>query len=153
MAGMNTHRSSDSENPTDEHIIETLQKSADAEEVFVSTREWSLDKIRASIHSRGDFFDRNSELVLEMDDREVFRACMCQLPSTIGRGEKADFRLNYEGVSRVHCRLEPRGNLIRLIDVGSKNGTWLNGKRIDSEDLCDGDQIEIGSVALRAKRV
>jgi pSer/pThr/pTyr-binding forkhead associated (FHA) protein len=78
---------------------------------------------------------------------------MCDLPVTIGRAENADLRLDHESVSRLHCRMEKVGNLIRLLDAGSKNGTFLNGSRIDSEDLCDGDELQIGSVTLRVKRV
>ena len=137
---------------SDMQIIKTLQDASDTEDVFVATREWSLKKMRRSIQSRGDFFDRKGMVVFELDGREVLNACMCALPITIGSGEKADCRLDYEGISRVHCRLEAIGNLVRLCDNGAKNGTRLNGKRIDFEDLCDGDEIQIGSISMRVKR-
>lgn len=137
----------------EEMIVKTLQQSAEMDSVFSATRDWSIEKMRQSIHSRGDFFDRKGMVVFEKEGREVLRVCMCSLPVTIGSGEKADCRLEYEGVSRVHCRLECIGNLVRLCDDGSKNGTRLNGKRIDYEDLCDGDVVEIGSVSLRVKRM
>lgn len=137
---------------SDTQIIRRLQDAADAEEVFAATREWSLEKMRLAIHSRGDYFDRKGVLVLELAGREVLNVCMCALPVTIGRGEKADCRLDYEGISRLHCRLEAVGNLVRICDAGSKNGTRLNGKPIDFEDLCDGDELQIGTVSLRVKR-
>lgn len=137
---------------TDQEIIHVLRDAADSDSVFTATKEWSLEKTRLSVHSRGDFFDRAGVLVLENDGKEMLRVTRCDLPVTIGRGEKVDCRLDYEGVSRVHCRIESVGNLIRLCDADSKNGTWLNGKLIDHEDLCDGDVIQLGTVSLRAKR-
>lgn len=139
--------------PTDQQIIQALRDAADAEEVFTATRDWSLEKMRLSIPSRGDYFDRMGMVAFEKEGAEVLRVCMCNLPITIGRGDKVDCRLDFEGISRVHCRVETIGNLIRLCDAGSKNGTWLNGKRIDFEDLCDGDMIQIGTVSLRVKRL
>lgn len=138
---------------SDDQILERLQAAAEAEDVFAATREWSLEKMRLSIHSRGDYFDRSGAVGFELDGEEVLRVCMCRLPVTIGRGVKADCHLEYKGVSRLHCRLEAIGNLVRVCDAGSKNGTILNGKRIDFEDLCDGDELELGSVSLRVKRV
>ncbi len=150
---MDMHGSEGAAGLSDTQIIENLQEGADTADVFAATREWSLEKVRLSIESRGDYFDRKGVVVFEQDGREVLNACMCALPITIGSGEKADFRLDGEGVSRVHCRLESIGNLVRLCDVGSKNGTRLNGKPIDFEDLCNGDEIQIGSASLRVKRV
>ena len=138
---------------SDRQIIQTLQDATDAEEVFTSTKDWSLEKMRLSINSRGDYFDRKGQLVLEADGEIVLRVCMCNLPVTIGRGDKVDCVVDAEGVSRVHCRLEAVGNLIRLCDAASKNGTKLNDKLIDHEDLCDGDIIKIGTVSLRVRRV
>lgn len=138
---------------SDDQIIERLQAASDAEDVFAATREWSLEKMRLSIQSRGDYFDRKGTVVFELDGEEVLRVCMCSLPVTIGNGEKADCRLDFEGISRLHCRLESVGNLMRLCDAGSKNGTRLNGKAIDYEDLCDGDELELGVVSLRVRRI
>lgn len=146
------HKENDTAGIPDEEIVKTLQDATDAEAVFSATREWSMDKMRQAIYSRGDYFDRKSALVFELDGKDVMRVSMCSLPVTIGSGERADCRLEYEGISRVHCRLEAVGNLVRLTDSESKNGTRLNGKVIDSEDLCDGDIVQIGSVLLRVKR-
>ena len=149
---MHMHKDRKASGLSDMQIIKTLQDASDTEDVFAATREWSLEKMRKSIQSRGDFFDRKGTVAFELDGREVLNACMCALPITIGSGEKTDCRLNYEGISRVHCRLETIGNLVRLCDNSSKNGTRLNGKWIEFEDLCDGDEIQIGSISMRVKR-
>jgi len=148
----NTVKTAEGTGLSDTQIIENLQEGADAADVFAATREWSLEKMRLSIQSRGDFFDRQGAIVFELDGREVLHAYVNSLPITIGSDEKTDCRLPHEGISRVHCRLESVGNLVRLCDNGSKNGTYLNGKSIDFEDLCDGDEIKLGSVSMRVKR-
>lgn len=137
---------------TDNQIIERLQDRSDVGNVFAATREWSLEKMRISIHSRGDYFDRWGQVVFESAGREVLRVGLNRMPVTVGRGEKADCRLDYEGISRLHCRLEAVGNLVRIADAGSKNGTILNGKRIDYEDLRDGDDLKLGTLSLRVVR-
>ena len=52
------------------------------------------------------------------------------------------------GVSRVHCLLTLREGSIIVRDLGSSNGTWLNGKRLTSEQdtpISKGDVLAIGS--------
>lgn len=56
--------------------------------------------------------------------------------------------LHGEGVSRVHCLLTLREGSIIVRDLGSSNGTWLNGKRLTSEQdtpISKGDVLAIGS--------
>src|SRR6516225_7984343 len=49
----------------------------------------------------------------------------------IGRGPKVGVRLNDEGVSREHCQLVRDADKIVLEDLGSTNGTFCNGIRVD----------------------
>ena len=146
-------RSPDLPEPTDTHIINRLREAAESESVFAATREWSLERMRQSVRSRGDVFDRSGGIAFEMDGKEILRLCLCDLPATVGRGEKADCRIEGDGVSRLHCRLERVGNLVRLCDAGSKNGTLHNGRPIEAEDLCDGDIVQLGTVVLRVRSV
>jgi PAS domain S-box-containing protein len=65
----------------------------------------------------------------------------------LGRAEDADFRLDDPGVSRRHARISPHaegGHL--LTDLGSRNGTYLNGIRVRSARLADGDRLQVGTV-------
>ena len=68
---------------------------------------------------------------------------------SIGRGEEADLRLFDETASRRHATLSRRDGRVLLEDLGSANGTTLNGTRVARAVLCDGDVIGIGSVRLR----
>ena len=67
----------------------------------------------------------------------------------LGRDKKAGIRLVDEGISRRHCQARqlPMGKLL-IKDLGSTNGTFFNGERIDSEVLSDGDKIQIGSSTI-----
>ncbi len=63
----------------------------------------------------------------------------------IGRGLDCDLRLNESAVSRHHCLLRRDGNDYLLLDLGSSNGTYLNGQRLISQaSLHTGDRISIG---------
>jgi two-component system, cell cycle response regulator len=63
----------------------------------------------------------------------------------IGRGQRADVRMMDEGVSREHCEILIQGDKVVLRDLGSTNGTYCRGLRVDQHELADGDKILVGS--------
>lgn len=67
---------------------------------------------------------------------------------TIGRGADADFHIPDDGVSRIHLRLERTPQGIFIIDEDSRNGTFVNGARVQRALLHDGDKIYIGTSAI-----
>lgn len=67
---------------------------------------------------------------------------------TIGRTADNDFRVIDDGVSRKHARLLIQANRIVIEDLGSRNGTFVNGQKISSHELHDGDKIEVGSTTI-----
>ncbi|MGI9019105.1 MAG: FHA domain-containing protein, partial [Solirubrobacterales bacterium] len=68
---------------------------------------------------------------------------------TIGRGEDADLVMADTGISRAHARVTPEGVGAVIEDLGSSNGTFVNGERVDDpRRLRDGDQIQLGSAVL-----
>jgi len=66
----------------------------------------------------------------------------------IGRGAKVGIRLTDDGVSREHCELVREGGRVVLRDLGSTNGRFCNGARVDRRELCDGDKIMVGSTTI-----
>ncbi len=62
----------------------------------------------------------------------------------VGRGEEVDIRLDDEGISRVHCSLEARGQQIVLRDLGSQNGTYVAGEKVAERVLGNGDRVQVG---------
>ena len=74
-------------------------------------------------------------------------------PSTsIGRREECDLRIPLGDVSRKHCAVlvgeaeTDDGPDIRLQDLGSSNGTYVNGRRVQESPLLAGDVVQIGSL-------
>lgn len=64
---------------------------------------------------------------------------------TIGRVDECDVVITSPGVSRQHVRIERRGGGLVLTDLGSSNGTYVNGQRIgEPTELFNGDQIRLG---------
>jgi pSer/pThr/pTyr-binding forkhead associated (FHA) protein len=73
-----------------------------------------------------------------------------ELPLTIGRGQEASLQLRHALVSRQHCELfEDRGRIM-VRDLGSLNGTFVSGERVDTAPLLPGQLLTIGTVTLRA---
>jgi pSer/pThr/pTyr-binding forkhead associated (FHA) protein len=68
---------------------------------------------------------------------------------TVGRAPRADFIVDATLVSRVHCRLTAGATEIEVVDLGSTNGTFVNGHRVDTRASAKaGDRIGIGRVEL-----
>ena len=68
---------------------------------------------------------------------------------TIGRSSDNDIHLADKLASRQHTRIEMRGDVFVLTDLGSTNGTSVNGRHIQEQPLRDGDEILIGHSRLR----
>jgi ABC transport system ATP-binding/permease protein len=65
-------------------------------------------------------------------------------PLVFGRSDEADVQLSDPSVSRRHAQLEQEAAGFRLVDLHSKSGSFVNGRRFDAHDLVIGDQIQIG---------
>ena len=70
-------------------------------------------------------------------------------PVTVGRAETAEVRLMQSKVSRCHCRITFEGGFYSIEDLDSKNGTWVNNRRIHKAILFHHDRITIGSTEFR----
>jgi two-component system, cell cycle response regulator len=68
--------------------------------------------------------------------------------TVVGRGPTVTVRLNDEGVSREHCQFMREGEKIIAVDLGSTNGTFVNGIKVDRKELADGDKIMVGSTTI-----
>jgi two-component system, cell cycle response regulator len=68
--------------------------------------------------------------------------------TVVGRGPSAHLRLVADGVSREHAELVVDGARLTVRDVGSTNGTFVNGARAVARELRDGDKISIGRATL-----
>ncbi len=74
---------------------------------------------------------------------EMFKIVRPQ--TIIGRGQTAHVRMMDDGISREHCEIQVEGDSMILHDLGSTNGTFCRGLRVDRHVLEDGDKILVGS--------
>jgi diguanylate cyclase (GGDEF)-like protein len=90
--------------------------------------------------------------VVQGADVDLGRHLLCDRPITIGRDAAVELALNDGSISRKHCRVERDGESGRyvLIDLGSTNGTTVNGTRIGNVvPLAEGDKIFLGASVVR----
>lgn len=115
--------------------------------------DWDEDTTSASIDV--------GELRARHDARK--RACLTVLTGTmsgqlyklqrgttlLGRGSNTEVRIADDGVSRHHARLRVETDRIYLEDLDSRNGTFVNGAKIDgAHELANGDKIQIGRTTV-----
>jgi pSer/pThr/pTyr-binding forkhead associated (FHA) protein len=73
-------------------------------------------------------------------------------PCVVGRLPACDQRIDHELVSRRHCVFLTRGDRILVQDLGSRNGTYVNGQQLQSaHDLHDGDKLCLACVTYRVQ--
>src|SRR5215468_9290318 len=67
----------------------------------------------------------------------------------VGRKEDCDLRLDHKSVSKLHCVLVKTDGLLLLRDLGSTNGTRVNGQRVRRAALLPNDQLAIAGYKFR----
>ena len=70
----------------------------------------------------------------------------------IGRNAGADLSLPDDALSGVHATIELSESGFRIRDLGSTNGTFVNGSRVQSTDLKHGDRISLGEHTLEVQQ-
>jgi pSer/pThr/pTyr-binding forkhead associated (FHA) protein len=70
-------------------------------------------------------------------------------PTTVlGRSQECDLRIPLDSCSRKHCQIIMQDNVLRVKDLGSSNGTFVNNQRIEETGLAAGDRLTIGPVVM-----
>ncbi len=67
---------------------------------------------------------------------------------TLGRAPECDIFLDDEGVSRHHAKVIRKGDTLIVMDLGSTNGTYVDGERIQVLTLTDGLKIQVGTATI-----
>ena len=87
------------------------------------------------------------------DDPPITLRLAPESVKTIGRAPAADFIVDAPLISRVHCRLTAdRSDQLIVEDLGSTNGTIVNGRKADRSVLRTGDRLLIGRVEFTISR-
>jgi len=85
------------------------------------------------------FTEGDVTLTLKLDQDQI----------TIGRSKENVVVVNNRKASRKHAKIDRVGATYQVTDLGSGNGTRLNGKKIDFQALAKGDEIKIGDASLK----
>ncbi|HEV3120919.1 MAG TPA: FHA domain-containing protein [Isosphaeraceae bacterium] len=74
--------------------------------------------------------------------------------TTVGRQQDCQLRIGSAQVSRKHCQLVDKGPELVLVDLGSSNGTFVNGKKVIGQLLLKpGDVLSFGKVKFRVEKL
>jgi len=88
-------------------------------------------------------------IVLDDKGKDKERISITRTPVVIGRMSSADIVLSDPNVSRRHAELRREGARWMLVDLGSTNGTLVNGKLAREHEVADGDKLTFGTSELR----
>src|SRR5213080_2190012 len=69
--------------------------------------------------------------------------------TVVGRKEDCDVRLDHKSVSKMHCVIVKTDGMLILRDLGSTNGTRVNGQRVRRAALLPNDQVSFASLRFR----
>ena len=92
--------------------------------------------------------DRPLSAALILDDGSNRYYQLTEGTMVVGRGHDAQFRLPDTGVSRRHLEITWDGRTAQLADLGSTNGTTVNGSPVQTWQLVDGDVVRVGQSRL-----
>jgi len=121
----------------------------------------SISELEAAIHELDDRVveqveerpvidrDRLSRVLIGTIDNQELRFPLFKNRLTIGRAAQNDIQLQAPYISRRHAVVVTEGDTTRVVDWGSKNGVYVNSRRITEHFLSSGDVLSIGDAEFR----
>lgn len=112
---------------------------------------------RDRLSHRGiNLFQRNHNLMqaklVVVDGNTKTKEIDLKLPVVLGRGRNVSLKIAHSLVSREHCELFETDGKLMVRDLGSLNGTFIDGQRIDgTAELSSGHLLTVGAVTFRAE--
>ncbi|MGH3788502.1 MAG: DUF3662 and FHA domain-containing protein [Pseudonocardiaceae bacterium] len=97
-------------------------------------------------YDHGAYRQLSASLVLDDGSNRQYQ--LTEGSTVVGRGQEAQFRLPDTGVSRRHLEITWDGRTAVLADLGSTNGTTVNGSPVQTWQLADGDVVRVGHSQL-----
>lgn len=89
--------------------------------------------------------------IVEFDRRREYEG---RPPFEIGRGRELDLPLRDAEVSRRHARFESQNGIVYVADLHSRNGTFLNGRRVgEAIEVREGDAVDVGTTRLLVQSI
>ena len=93
--------------------------------------------------------DRVTRLLIGRIENQELRFPLFKDRLTIGRTKENDIQLKAQYISRRHALITTEGDAARVVDWGSKNGVYVNSKRVSEHFLENGDIVTIGIAEFR----
>ncbi len=107
------------------------------------------DRMSESIDFEPPSSDRVTRLLVGEVDDQVLRFPLFKDRLTIGRTSSNDIQIKKQYISRRHAVILTEGDTTRIVDWGSKNGVYVNSKRVTEHFLKNGDVVTIGTSEFR----
>lgn len=115
----------------------------------LGTQDGSLGLQRQSSIAAAEFVPPGAAtLVINRGPNSGHKFLLDQPVTTVGRHARSGVFLDDVTVSRRHAELRRTRGEVRLVDVGSLNGSYVNGTAVESTVLVDGDQLQFGKFRL-----
>ncbi len=90
-----------------------------------------------------------AQLLVSTSGRKVRKIELGEEAVTVGRSAENEVMIDGPEASRFHCIIQKSESGYELVDLGSKNGTFVNGRMVTRKFLRDGDEVRIGKTVLR----
>lgn len=129
-----------------------------AADVYGSVRTTKTPKSRAAVATASSSSSKRSkrpprELVLHLTSGKPEVILLEDVPITLGRADPATHVIDDKYVSDEHAQIIPEGGGYSVRDLGSTNGTFLNGAKVTKPTpLSVGDQLRIGKTRIEVRR-
>lgn len=81
--------------------------------------------------------------------RQGLRFALDKPEVRVGRGRGNDITILHPSISRSHCMFVVTGDRVRVLDLGSSNGTVVDGRQVTEEELRSGSEIRLGKCRFR----
>ena len=78
------------------------------------------------------------------NDEEIGTFDITSAPIMVGRDPRSDVVIKSETVSKSHLKIIPKGDQFYIVDLGSTNGTYVNGEKISETLVTPDDQVQLG---------
>jgi pSer/pThr/pTyr-binding forkhead associated (FHA) protein len=112
------------------------------------TDDQTFREIIAEGAARDVEWTTSAMLVVKRGPNAGFRFPLHQAVTSAGRDPRSDIFLDDVTVSRRHAEFRSERAELQVVDIGSLNGTYVNGQAIDSAVLTNGDEIQMGKFRL-----
>ena len=107
------------------------------------------DRMSERIDERATEKERVARMLIGSVEGQELRFPLFKDRLTIGRTEQNDIQLKAAYISRRHAMIVTEGDMTRVIDWGSKNGVFVNSRRVTEHFLKNGDIVAIGTAKFR----